>query len=128
MKRERKIKLGSFLAITLVLILVTAFSVTGTVMSQGNQDLEIKEEYYQIMEEQYVDKVRQYLVAQGLKNSGIMLTRVVGEDGSRVYTLTVNHQKLQKLSEEEHLKLEEDLKEMEFQTIDCSFRREFQSV
>lgn len=120
-------KAGIFTAVTVMLILVSAFCITGTVMSHNNKDLEIQEKYYSLAEQQYVDAVRQYMAAQGFRNSGVMLTRVVDTDGTRTYTLTVCHKRLAGLTEVQKENIEEALTKMEFDIPGCRFERRLQA-
>ena len=87
--------------ITVALILVTVFCTTGTVMGMGKNAARVDEKYYRQMEKEYVEWVRSYLQEEGYGNSGVTLTKVLYEDGSREYTLNVHHKRIDKLSESE---------------------------
>ena len=118
-------KLSRFMIATLFLIGVIVFSVTGTVVSHSNKNLEIQEKYYQEMEREYVQQVRGYLNELGYVNSGVMLTHVVNEDGSRQYTVTVHNERLEKLSQQERREISEAILDIAFEAPDCDFFQEF---
>ena len=72
-----------FWAVTIILILVTAFCCAGTVLSRARFSERELESYYREMESRLVEEAREYLDRQGYENSGVMLTRVVDMAGSR---------------------------------------------
>lgn len=84
---------GFWLA-TVLLIMVSVLSFAGTVMSRTDFDAAEMEGYYREQEKNLERQVREYFEGKGLKNSGIMLTRVVDTDGSREYTIRVHHREL----------------------------------
>ena len=120
MKRQ-----GIFWIMTLLLIGVIALSISGTAMSHGNRNLEIEEEYYRQLEQEYVQQVRRYLAECGYENSGVMLTHVVTEDGCREYTVTVHHGRLDKLTEEDRREIGKSILEIAFEVPGCDFLQEF---
>ena len=69
----------------------------------------VDEKYYKQMEQEYVTQVRGYLQGEGYENSGVALTKVLYEDGSREYTLNVHHKRIEALSEVEQNALREVL-------------------
>lgn len=101
-----------FVLITLILILVTAFCTTGTVMGMEKDKLSVDETFFEEMERDYVYKVRQYLDAEGYCNSGVALTKVLFEDGSREYTLNVHHRRFGKLEQAKQEELKSMLADM----------------
>ena len=111
---------GFWLA-TVLLVMVSVFSFTGTVMSRTAFDAAEMEGYYREQEKNLVWQVREYFEGKSLKNSGIMLTRVVDTDGSREYTIRVHHRELSGMSEEECGRLEEELQKLNFQDENSSF-------
>ena len=90
-----------FLLITALLIFVAVFCTTGTVMGMEKDAARVDEKYYKQMEKEYVMQVRSYLQEEGYENSGLTLTKVLFEDGSREYTLNVHHKRINKISETE---------------------------
>lgn len=118
---ERRAGSLKFWAVTIILVIVTAFCCAGTVMSRTDFTAQELEHYYQELERQLVKDVREYLRQQGYSNSGVMLTRVVDADGSREYTLNIHHSRIAALSEEERERLTEKLQEIMFADQDCVF-------
>ena len=100
-----------FVLITVVLIMVTVFCTTGTVMGMEKDAARVDEKYYKQMEKEYVKQVRSYLQEEGYENSGVTLTKILFEDGSREYTLNVHHKRIGKLSESEQNALRNALAE-----------------
>lgn len=115
-------KTVSFIGITVLLILTTAFCVAGTVQSQSSRDIQQAEAFYQELEDDYVEEIRAYLTEAGYVNSGIMLTRTVFEDGRREYQLTVHNGRFSGLTGEEAEVLAEVLEEKAFSKDGCSFQ------
>lgn len=114
-----------FWAATILLVLVAAFFVTATVRSRTALDRAELEGYYREKEEQFVRNARKYLNAQGYQNSGVMLTRVVETDGSRVYTVTLHHSDFDRLEEEEREALVRELSGLEFADENVVFCHKF---
>lgn len=122
--RKKAGSLG-FWAATILLVLVAAFFVTATVMSRTSLSRAELEGYYREKEEQLVREARKYLNAQGYQDSGVMLTRVVGADGSRVYTVTLHHSDFDRLEEEEREALVRELSGLEFADENAVFCHKF---
>lgn len=101
-----------FVLVTLLLILITAFCTTGTVMGMEKDKLSVDETFFEEMEQDYVYRVRQYLDAEGYCNSGVTLTKVLFEDGSREYTLNVHHRRFGKLEQVKQDELKNMLADM----------------
>lgn len=95
--------------ITIVLILVIAFCTTGTVMGMERGRVTVDEKFYKKMEQDYVMQVREYLNEEGYNNSGVTLTKVFFEDGSREYTLNIHHKRIEKLTDVQREKLKQQL-------------------
>lgn len=110
-----------FWAVTIILIMVTAFCCAGTVMSRTDFSGQELENYYRERERQLVEDAREYLREQGYENSGVMLTRVVDADGSREYTLSVHHGMIAALNKEEQEQLADGLQEITFADRKCVF-------
>ncbi len=118
---ERRTGDMGFRAVTILLVIVTAFCCTGTVMSRTDFSERELENYYRERERQLVEDTREYLRRQGYENSGVMLTRVVDADGGREYTLSIHHSRITALSKEEQEKLADGLLEITFADQDCVF-------
>jgi len=102
---------GTFLfaAATILLIAISAFCITGTVISQSNKNGEEMEYYYRMQEKEMLEQTKEQLAQLGYANSGVTLTRVVDVDGSREYTFTIHHRKIDKMTETERVNLTEQL-------------------
>ncbi len=113
------------LAAALFLTLAAIYLCAGT--AKGGTDLSIQEleGYYQDKERALVEDVKTFLNEEGFVHSGVMLTRVVDADGSREYTLTVHHGKIDRMKEESRKALQERLEGMIFEDPDSIFRHEF---
>ena len=119
---KNSVKNVTFTVVTIILVLCSAFFITKTVQGQSDTDVAAKEGYYQALEQEYVDEIRTYLDEQGFLNSGVMLTRVVDEQGSREYQVTLHHKYLEKLSEEERQAVFEEIEGMAFGSDGCIFQ------
>lgn len=122
MKNRNK---SGFAAVVLLLTLVAVYCSAGTVMSRTDLSVQEVEGFYREKEESLVDEVKDFLDGEGFLHSGVMLTRVVTADGSREYTMTVHHGKIDRLDEENRMLLMEELEKMVFEDGDCTFRHEF---
>lgn len=112
----------TFIAATIVLILISAFFITKTVRGQADHEMMACEKYYQVLEQEYVSEIRAYLNEQGFENSGVTLTRVVDEQGVREYRITLHHKHLEKLSMEERNEIFGEIKNMAFENDGCIFQ------
>lgn len=108
-----------------ILILITALCISGTVQSQSRYAAETEEKYYKEMEAVYVSEIRAFLEDEGYRNSGIMMTRIIDEDGERNYTVTIHHDKFDKLSGEEKKELLAACGRIEFPDRECGFCHRF---
>ena len=70
-----------FAGVTVLLILTVWLSAAGFVKSESSE--RTKEEHYAVLEQQYVEDVREYLNKTGYPDSGVMCNRVTYEDGRR---------------------------------------------
>lgn len=118
-------KTAKFVTITIILLLITTFSITGTVMSQNKDRDPIDAKHYRIIENEYIAQVRKQLEQQGYKNAGITMTRITEADGSREYTVLVHHRRINSLDEAERIQLANDLNRTYFPVEGCGFVYEF---
>lgn len=123
MKKSR-----GFVLVTVLLIAITVFSVTGTVKSQSREGIKIDTEHYKQMEREYVREIKSYLSEQGFENSGVMLTYVSYGSSTRQYTVTVHNEKISGLSESEKAALKNEILELAFEAPGCTFFGEFLSI
>ena len=113
------------LIISIFLILIIAFCISGTVLSQSSHESNIEENYYREMENIYVQEIRDLLRDRGYENSGITMTHVIDENGMRTYTVTIHHGRIDRLSETEREELLAQCSEITFPDDGCGFRYEF---
>lgn len=123
----KKIEVGTvgFWLLTVFLVLVSAFCITGTVMSRSNPGEQELESYFRAKEQQLLRDTRAYLGENGYSNSGVTITRVVDENGAREYTITVHHGKIDKMDEKSKENLKEELSTLVFAEENCTFYHEF---
>lgn len=114
-----------FMTATVILVFATAYFCVGTVLSRTDLSTQELESYYYEMEQELVRDARRFLDQEGYANSGVMLTRVVDADGSRMYTLTVHHGIIDKMGEEDRQLLLAELEKIVFIDADSTFRHEF---
>ena len=112
----------TFIAATIVLIIISAFFITKTVRGEVDHEMIACEKYYQVLEQEYASEIRAYLNEQGFENSGVTLTRIIDEQGIRKYQITLHHKYLEKLSPEERAAIFETIKNMAFGNTGCIFR------
>lgn len=111
--------------ITVILVLIIAFCISGTVLSQNKGASRVEEQYYHAMEQEYVQGIRGLLEEKGYRNSGVTMTRVTEEDGTREYTVTIYHRRIMKLSREQQKELIEECRMVDFPVEDCNFCHKF---
>lgn len=114
-----------FWVVTIVLVFVAAFCCAGTVMSRSDLSVQEQESYYRFREQQLVSETRKFLGEEGFENSGITLTRVVEEDGSRHYTMTIHHGRIDRMCEEERNLLLAQLEAFAFEEENCFILHNF---
>lgn len=124
MKRRERGTIG-FMAVTLCLVLFTAFCVVMTVKSQSNVEEVAVENYYREKEQEVLADTRAYLNREGFTNSGVTLTRVVDAEGNREYIITVHHRKISNLQEDDRETLRMALQGLVFEEENCSFCHTF---
>ena len=122
---ERRAGILSFVAGTVLLVLIAALFMGCTAMSRtviGTGELE---EYYLAKEQELTKDVRELLAVQGYENSGVMVTRVVEDDGSRRYTIAVHHKRIELLDDKEREMLLSQVENLVFVDEACSFFIDF---
>ncbi len=114
-------KNGRFLLCVVILGLIIISSTLGTAMSCNACPGNIRKEDYRRMEQEYVQQVRTFLADSGYGNSGVMLTHVTDGEGSRTYTVTIHHERLQSLSFIEKQEIGKAILALAFKVPDCAF-------
>lgn len=111
--------------ITMALIGVIAFCISGTVFSQNKGADRMEDAYYQAIEREYVREIRTLLEEKGYKNSGVTLNRVIEEAGVREYVVTIYHKRIAELGEGQQRELIRECCGIAFPAENCSFYHEF---
>ena len=119
--KERLVKEALFGLFTVALVIAISFFVGGTVVSQADGAITVDEQYYQVLEKEYVKEIRAFLAEQGYENSGVNLTMMADADGNRSYSVEVYHKGICKLSETAQEKLFAQVEAMAFEVVGCSF-------
>lgn len=112
-------KTTKFLIVTLILMLITTFSITGTVRSQSPDAGAMDAQSLRTIENQYIAGIRSKLALQGYENAGITMTRVT-EKGRSEYEVLLYHKRLNGLGAREKKAVTDSLLEIEFPLNDCS--------
>ena len=118
MKRMRGKGFG---ILTVILVLIIVFCIKATVMSRENTTGSKNNRYYAVLEEEYLNRVRQLLEEEGFCNCGINLRWIADVDGTREYTMILHHRYLERMSAREMAELTDRLTEAEFRDDVCSF-------
>ena len=118
-------KTVKFAVVTVTLIFITAFSVTGTVLSQNkNMDI-VDAKSRREIENRYIAGIRTELGNQGYKNAGITMTRITDADKAKEYKVLIYHRSLKRLAAKEKQMLINDLRKISFPLENCCFAFEF---
>lgn len=118
MKKKTKVWM-----MTIVFVFGLAVAVQG-VKGQEENSYE-KEQYYDIVEEKFLEVLREELEEKGFYNTGITMTKVLEEDGSRKYSTEIHNKSITYLNEQEKEELKEDLMELAFSDENSSMEYEF---
>ena len=114
-----------FTTVTVLLILVIVFCMTGTVKSQHNKGRDTQNKYYAAMEKEYVNTLRDELNRLGFRDSGITVRWISEESGIRCYTVLIHHNRIAKLDADKQTELLKALSKTELSDASCSFCCEF---
>ena len=86
--------------IMVAILMVSGISSTVKAASFG-EEVQISATEYKIMEEEYINCVKQILLEKGCKDAGVSLTYVTDGKNGREYTVTIHHKKLERLEKDE---------------------------
>ena len=100
------------LLVVAVIVLVLGIGMTAKAASLKSENSQFSKEQYQAMEEKFVEEVRLVLLEKGCKNAGVTLTYIADAEGNREYTVAVHHTKLEKMSGQELVLLQERMQEI----------------
>ncbi len=93
-------KMVMFLVVVMVLVMGIGMSVMAATDKEASY--KISNEEYKALEQECLHDVKQILLEKGCKNAGVTLTYITCEDGSREYTVSVHHEKLDAMDVEEY--------------------------
>lgn len=105
-------KKQTFILLTAVFVLIISFCITGTVKGQNNRRLSLNNQYEKEMEEEYIQSIKDELSDMGYSYAGVTLTKVVNEDKEKIYTLSIHHRRIDKMSKQERQALIDKLSEV----------------
>ncbi len=109
-----------FLAVTAVLVLFIAACVTLTVKgNEGHGTSGYNEDYYDLLEENYKEQIAEVLNEYGMGRSGVNLTKITLEDGSREYALMIYNSKFLQMDSDKMQNLESALCSVTFPQEAC---------
>lgn len=83
--------------LTALMVILALFFMTGTAysMEKGEKADKAMEVYYRSIEKDFETRVVDILNSNGYRNAGVMLNCSFRDNGSREYTLSIHHKKLQ---------------------------------
>lgn len=120
MKRNK-----NFTLIMMALVVLNLFFVTRTVEA-GEQKRRLNEEkYYAALEQTYVSEIREKLQKYGITNSGINMTYVSDDGGTRCYRIVIHNRQLQWLAADSLQQLWTEIEGLTFPADNCSCFHEF---
>ncbi len=113
-----------FLMVAAALVAVTLLMVYSTrqhiLQRKGDAiQREETEENYREMEEQYRLQVQKVMTQAGYPNSGVTMTYVTSEDGSRQYMVQIHHKRLEKMKIEAQEQLKQEVSHIKLTVGSC---------
>lgn len=118
-------KTVKFLMITIVLLMITTWSVAGTVKGQDKNAEMADAQSCRMMENRYISALRSELESMGYNNAGITMTKITDENGLREYTVLLHHKKMDGLHTAERDRLTQELASIPFPIKHSGFCFEF---
>lgn len=110
-----------YLGILTILLIAGAFIVFSiTVKGLERNDSEALNEYFKVLEDEYVSSARAYLNEEGYVNSGVMLNHTTDENGMRTYTLSVHNSRFEYASEDKMNEIKATLESLSFTDPGCT--------
>ncbi len=110
-----------YLGLLTVLLIAGAFFLFSlTVKGLERNDSDALNEYFEILEDEYVSSAREYLNEKGYVNSGVMLNHTTDENGMRTYTLSVHNSRFEYASDEKMEEIKVALEDLSFTDPRCT--------
>ncbi|BFL02014.1 hypothetical protein K070079E91_43640 [Eisenbergiella porci] len=122
---ERIKSRAGLIAVTVVLIVISAFCIAGTVKGQSRDAFREEDGYYSRLEEDYLAQVRKILKEEGYANSGLTLTFSRDVRGEKTYLLKIHNRRFENLDKSEIQGILERIGKVEFGAPDCRIYQEF---
>lgn len=116
----------AFLTTTIILLAVIFFCFSATAYSQSLESAALADkEGMDIKEQEFLEEIKHVMEAYGCEYSGVTMTKVYLEDGSRNYQVLIHHRNLSYLNEEEMEQLEGELQQVTYGWENMEFYYEF---
>lgn len=119
---DRIVKDAVLVLFTILLVLGGAVFISETAISQKEGGVIVDEAELRTLEREYISEIRDYLEQQGFADSGVSLTWVMEEDGSRSYDVVLHHKGIGKLTSAEREELFQRVETLAFQVSGCNFQ------
>ena len=83
----------------MVFVLVLGMGISVRASFEKERGMSTKQR--QLLEEEYLQEVREILLEKGCKNAGVTLTYVTDAEGNRRYVVNVHHMKIRQMDSQE---------------------------
>ncbi len=121
-------RVSSFTIMTLLLLAVTCFSITGTAFGQAKNQDKMQDAYREEMEEDYKKEIQELLEDKCLYYSGITMTKIIYEDGLVTYNMVIHNRSIDRMSYYEKHQLLKELQKIEFPDMNSKVSYEFLKI
>ena len=112
------------IVITIMLIIMIGCSL-GTMKAKAEYSKKNNVLYLNALEKEYKDCIDEKLSKEGLRYSGITMTKIYDQEGNTSYKIKIHNEKLNELDEEHKMELIQQLKKIiTFSEFD-EYRKEF---
>ena len=98
---KRHLKRISLSVVSIIVLVLSIMYFTSITVHSADRDEALTREYYSGMEKEYRKELRNELENAGLKNSGITMTKVIRENGERIYSVSIHNEKWDRMPEDE---------------------------
>ena len=110
-----------YLGLLTILLITGAFIIFSlTVKGLERNDSDALNEYFKVLEDEYVSSAREYLNEKGYVNSGVMLNHTTDENGMRTNTLSVHNSRFEYASDEKMAEIKAALEDLSFTDPRCT--------
>ncbi len=92
-----------------------------TIFHKNREVFREQKEYYKSLEQEYMKDMQNFLASQGYADSGVTMNRVIEEDGSLQYIVTIYHKGIVQLDVTGRGQLLSKCERIEFADKECSF-------